>query len=92
MKIFTAQEARDNVLNYKAMKVDEARKEADIYLEGIYNQIRERSAMGKGEANFNFSALDELTRDFVLKELRNAGYRVNGTTNWHNARVLWDGK
>jgi hypothetical protein len=92
MKTFTAKQAREQVINYKAAKVDEARKEADVLLEAIYEEIEKDSAKGVVGTTFKFSTLDELVRNFVITDLRNAGYQVRGTTNWVNTYVMWDEK
>lgn len=90
MKTFTAKQAREQVINYKAAKVDDARKEAEVVLEAIYKQIEEESTKGVVSATFKFSTLDELVRTFVIADLRSAGYQVRGTTNWVTAYVIWD--
>ena len=89
MKTFTAKEARDNVLNYKAAQVDAARKEADACLGSIYEEIKALSAAGRVEVSFDLSRVNTTVCDMVVADLRNAGYSVNGTTNWKTTRVMW---
>lgn len=89
MKTFTAKQAREQVINYKAAKIDEARKEADACLASIYEEIKAVSAVGRTYISFDLSDLTPLVCDMVITDLRQAGYHINGSTNWKTTRVMW---
>ena len=88
MKTFTAEQAREQVINYKAEKIDEAREEAEELLEAIYKEIEEESAKGVVGTTFKFSTLGEFVRYIIIAELRNAGYQVDAT-NLSTTYVIW---